>query len=225
MSQKKVLPLHRFTEAKASDTDDSDLQNVENEAHQSCHFSPATVVGDAVGVSEKHWYAAFVSTNTEKACRDRLIHQGHEAWVASQQELRVWRNGRRSKVERVVIPLIVFVRATEQERRQIVNYPYIHRFMTDKARAVNDFGVHPVATIPDCQIESLKFILYQSDSPVSFLSHPLKTGDSVRVVRGQLQGLEGQVTRNHDGHNYVVVNIGVLGCAMVRISLTDVEKV
>lgn len=193
--------------------------------HQSRLVSPTTVVGDAVGVSERHWYAAFVSTNTEKACRDRLIHQGYEAWVASQQEQRVWRNGRKSMVERVVIPLIVFVRATEQERRQIVNYPYIHRFMTDKACAANDFGVHPVATIPDSEIESLRFILYQSDSPVSFLSHPLKTGDSVRVVRGQLRGFEGQVTRYHDGHSYVVVNIGVLGCAMVRISLTDVEKV
>ena len=172
---------------------------------------------------DRAWYVAYVGTNQEKACRDRLIKQGFEAWVASQQEERVWRNGRRLKVEHVVIPLIVFIRTTEEERRQIVALPFIHRFLTDKAGRVNSYGVHPVATIPDQEIQHLQFMLYQSDQPIIFVSRPLHAGDTIRVVRGSLQGFECQVTRYHDGDTYVVANIGILGCAMVRIALSDVE--
>ena len=171
----------------------------------------------------KQWYVAFVGTNSEKACRDRLIKMGHEAWVASQQEEHLWRNGRRSKVEHVIIPLVVFVHATEEERRQIINYPFIKYFLTDRAGKVNGFGVHPVATIPENEIQRLQFMLYQSDQPVMFQSRSLHAGDSIRVVRGSLQGFEGHVIRYRDGNNYVVANIGILGCAMVRIALNDVE--
>ena len=172
---------------------------------------------------DKQWYAAIVGTNQEKTCRDRLIKMGYKAWIASQQEKHVWRNGRHSQVERVVIPLVVFVYATEEERRQIVNYPFIKCFLTDKARTKNKFGIHPVATISDCEMEKLRFMLYQSEKPITFISRSLHTGDTIRVVRGNLQGFEGHVIRYHDGNNYVVANIGILGCAMVRIALSDVE--
>lgn len=173
--------------------------------------------------SVKLWYVAFVGTNSEKASRDRLLKLGHEAWVATQQEKHQWRNGRHSQVERVVIPLIVFVHATEEERRQIVNYPFIKYFLTDKACTPNKYGVHPIAIIPDCEMEKLRFMLFQSELPVTFLSRPLHTGDPIRVVRGSLKGFEGHVIRYHDGDSYVVANIGILGCAMVRIALNDVE--
>jgi len=83
--------------------------------------------------NDRQWYAAFVGTNSEKACRDRLVKMGHEAWVASQREERLWCNGRRNHVERVVIPLIVFVHATEEERHRIVSYPFIKHFLIDMA--------------------------------------------------------------------------------------------
>lgn len=171
------------------------------------------------------WFVAFVGTNREKACRDQLVKLGHEAWVASQQEERQWRNGRRTKVERVVIPLMVFVHVTEQERLEIVKYPFIKYFLTDKSAKTNSFGVHPVAVIHDGEMEKLRFMLYQSDRPVTFASHPPRVGQTVRVIRGQLRGFEGQVARYRDGDTYLVANLGILGCAMVRISLSDVEPV
>lgn len=173
----------------------------------------------------RHWFVAFVGTNREKACRDQLVKLGHEAWVASQQEERQWRNGRRTNVERVVIPLMVFVHATERERLEIVRYPFIKYFLTDKSAKANNYGVHPVAVINDGEMEKLRFMLYQCERPVTFVSHAPRAGETVRVLRGQLRGLEGQVTRYRDGDTYLVANIGILGCAMVRISLNDVEPV
>ena len=88
--------------------------------------------------SSSQWFVAIVATNSEKACRDRLVALGHEAWLASQEEMRVWRNGRRSTVERVVIPLMVFVYA-------ITPSYMIVPFFWDGigANSVSDFFRHP----------------------------------------------------------------------------------
>jgi transcription antitermination factor NusG len=180
-------------------------------------------VDDAVGVPERKWFVAQVGQNAEKSSRDHLIRLGYDAFVASKDEIRSWSNGKQKHVEVVIISTWVFVHVTEEERRQIVNLPFIKYFLTDKAGRANDFGVHPVAVIPQREMEKLQFMLYQNDQPVTFLSRPLKAGDNVRVIRGSLRGLEAQVTRYRDGDTYLVVNVGMLGCAMVRIALSDVE--
>ena len=59
--------------------------------------------GDAVGVSSRHWFVAFVGHNAEKSCRDQLVKAGYEAFVASQQEVHYWRNGKRKLIEKVII--------------------------------------------------------------------------------------------------------------------------
>lgn len=189
---------------------------------------PAADVADrAVGVEcgERRWYIAVVGPRAEKAVRDRLLELGYEAYVATQEELHQWKNGRRKRVERVVVTQVVFLHATDAERRVVVTLPFVKSFLTDKAQRANAFGVHPVAVIPDQQMQKLQFVLYQNENPVSFLPRTLHAGDCIRVLRGQLRGFEGEVVRYRDGDTYLVVNIGILGCAMVRISLADVEPV
>ena len=184
----------------------------------------ATKVDDAVGVPKPKWFVAVVGRNTEKACRERLTEQGYESYVATQQEMRVWRTGKKKQVERVLISNLLFIHVTERERREVVNLPYIKYFLTDKAEHANDFGRHPLAVIPDSQMNMLRFMLYNADSPVTFTAEPLHLGDHIRVVRGQLAGLEGRVTRDGSG-TYLVVTLDLLGSAMVSISTDDLEKI
>ena len=184
----------------------------------------ATKVDDAVGVPKPKWFVAVVGRNTEKACRERLSEQGYESYVATQQEMRVWRTGQKKQVERVLISNLLFIHVTERERREVVKLPYIKFFLTDKAAQANDFGRHPLAVIPDSQMNMLRFMLYHADSPVSFTAEPLHLGDHIRVVRGQLAGLEGRVTRDGNG-TYLVVTLDLLGSAMVSISTDDLEKI
>ena len=109
---------------------------VEQRMEDAENLSPVTSakgVGDAVGIPGRQWYVAFVGQNTEKSCREKLQRLGYDCYVATQDEIHQWRNGRRHHVERVVISTIVFVHATEDERRDIVNLPFIKYFMTDKA--------------------------------------------------------------------------------------------
>lgn len=189
-------------------------------------------VDDAVGVpgakgqAEKgSWYVAIVNPRHEKSVARKLDEAGIENFVAIQRELHLWQNGRKRTVDRVVIPSIVFIRTTEQERLRLVTLPYILRFMVDRAATAPDGLRRPAATIPDIQMQRLRFMLGQIDSPVEFRPTPYRVNDTVRVIRGQLKGLEGSVMQNSDGTHTLLVGLSILGGAAVRIDPTDVEKI
>lgn len=222
MSQKKLIPLHRPIQKLSSKEDTSNGTYSDNTENSLQSEAPAPVVGDAVGVTDRQWFVALVGQNTEKACRERLQQAGYDCYVATQQELRQWRNGRRTTVERVVITGVVFVHVSEQERRQIVTLPFVKRFLTDRTRQTVG-GLHPLATVSKQEMQQLRFMLYQSDYPVLFASHQPRQGDRIRVVRGQLKGFEGSVTRDPGGDSFVVASLGILGCAMVQVPLEDVQ--
>ena len=146
-------------------------------------------VDDAVGVEKANWYVAIVNNRSEKVTAEKLSNEGYEAYVASQEEYRLWRNGKKKKIDRVVIPSMVFLHCTENERRSVVTLPYIYRFLTNKAGNPNKFG-RPVAIIPDKQMYQLKFMLGNSNSPVEFVDRMYAKGDKVRVIRGGLAALK-----------------------------------
>ncbi len=182
-------------------------------------------VDDAVGVSDRKWYVAIVGNNREKSAAEKLEALGFESFVASQEELRVWKNGRRKTVDRVLISAIVFVRCTESERRRIVvNLPYINRFMTDRAAKSDASLNRPLAVVPDSQMAALRFMLGRSDSPVTFTGEYVK-GRKVKVIRGNLRGLEGEIIALPDGSSELVILIDALGCAKVHINPIDVEHI
>lgn len=180
-------------------------------------------VGGAVGVTGRRWYVAIVNNNSEKLVGERLARLGHESYVAVQQVMRVWRNGRKARTDRVVFPALVFVRCTEAERLKIVRLPYINRFMTDRAAGTSGTLPRPVAVIPQGQIDTLRFMLGQSDIPVTIVDTPYRVSDRVTVVRGGLRGLEGEVVQTLDGKSEVVVRIDILGSARVLIDTVDLE--
>lgn len=201
--------------------------------------SVATVpmgVGDAVGVSEIHnsaqsdhvsaplirrWYVAIVNHNTEKKVAERLSASGREVWVASQQVRRIWKNGRKAMVDRIVIPSKVFVKCTESERRELVKLPYINRFLSDRALS-GVSGTARLAIIPQDQIDRLRFMLGQSDIPVEISAVPYRPGDRITVIRGSLKGLQGEIVRVSEGKTELAVQIDMLGCARVTIDSSDV---
>lgn len=188
--------------------------------------APVTVVvDDAVGVPKSYWFVAIVNHNSEKQSSLKLDSQGVKNYLPVQTEIRVWKNGRKSKVDRVVIPSTLFVYCTEEKRKEIVNLPYIFRFMTNRASAQNDSLNKPLAVIPDDQIERLKFMLGQSEIPVHISDKPLKTGDKVRVIRGKLAGLEGEVMDLKSAKSELIVALNFFGCARLSIDTKDLELV
>lgn len=169
------------------------------------------------------WFVAIVNNNTEKAVGERIAKLGFETYVATQTVYRTWRNGKRARIEQVLLPALVFVRCTERERRELVNLPYVNRFMTNKAADRGSSLTSPLAVIPQRQIDTLRFMLGQSDIPVTFVSRPYSVHDRIRVARGKLTGLEGEVVRTSEGKSELIVRIDILGCASVSIDTIDVE--
>lgn len=89
--------------------------------------------------------------------------------------------------------------------------------MTNKAGTSKDGLRKPLAIIPDAQIEMLKFMLGNSDSPVNITQADFKAGDKVRVLRGSLAGLEGEVTDMTKGKSELIVRLDLFGCARLTI--------
>lgn len=194
---------------------------------------------DAVGISKssmeaKHWYVAIVNNKSEKVCLERLQQRlksqsdsenTYEAYVAIQQEMRVDRDGKRKKMDRIVFPALVFIRCTERVRRkEIVYLPYIKRFMVNIAGAPQN-SHRPVAVIPDHQMYSLMRMVSDSEEQVTIESRPLHLGERVRVNGGKLVGLEGNVWEDSDGSTSLVIMIDMLGCAKVSIARDLLEPV
>lgn len=189
-------------------------------------------IDDAVGISEtseesKHWYVAIVNNKSEKSCLEKLqqrlrsqtdTSRMYETYVPVQQEICIGRDGRRKKVDRIVLPALVFIRCTETVRRkEIVYLPYIKRFMVNIAGAPKS-SCRPVATIPEGQMRGLMRMVSDAETEVFIGVRPLHLGERVRVNGGKLVGLEGNVWEEPDGSTSLVVKIDILGCAKVTIS-------
>lgn len=183
------------------------------------------VVDDAVGVEKSYWFVAIVNHNAEKAAAEKLEKLKINHYLPTQTEIRVWKNGRKSKVERVVIPSTIFIYCTEQKRKEIVGLPFINRFMTNKAGITNSEYHKPLAIIPDRQIQQLRFMLGQSDTPVTVSAKPLNRGDLVRIVRGKLAGLEGEVMDLSKDKTELIVVLDFFGCARLTTDTINIEVI
>lgn len=182
-------------------------------------------VDDAVGVSKSHWFVAIVNHNSEKQVSERLTKIGVVNYLPTQSEIRVWRNGRKSKVDRIVIPSIVFIYCAEDKRKELVDLPYIFRFMTNKAGKSKNRINKPLAVIPNVEIERLRFMLGQSEIPIEITEKPLKQGDRVRVIRGSLAGLEGEVIDMKTEKSELYISLENFGCARLTIDTLSLERI
>ncbi len=166
----------------------------------------------------KRWIAVLVQANCEKKTATLLGTAGYETYIPTQQEVHQW-SDRKKKVDRLIIPLVVFVRATVREEEWLRNQSYIHKLL---ALPDSDEDKKKIATpIPDNQIERLKFLLEKAETEVSIVSN-FKVGDFVRVTSGPLKGLEGVVSEADEKSSIVGIQIYGLGYACVGIAKNHV---
>ena len=162
----------------------------------------------------KRWIAVLVQVNCEKKTATRLGKVGYETYIPTQQEVHQW-SDRKKKVDRLIMPMVVFVRATVREEEWLRDQSYIYKLL---ALPGSDEDKKKFASpIPDYQIERLKFLLENAETEVTIVSN-FKVGDSVRVVSGPLKGLEGIVSKADEKSSVVGIQIDGLGYACVKIA-------
>ncbi|MCM1142286.1 MAG: UpxY family transcription antiterminator [Muribaculum sp.] len=178
--------------------------------------SPANVTDDREARS-KFWIAAYTRPKSEKKVAAELSKHIN-TYVATQTLIKQW-SDRKKKVESVVIPMIIFAEvSSDNEILTIKKHPLILKVLTLP-------GQKQAAHIPAKQIERLKFMLNEADEPVEFIQEIIKVSDFVKVVKGNLKGLEGIVQYAPAGKAFLVVTIDILGGAKVSVNLTDLELI
>lgn len=162
----------------------------------------------------KRWIAVLVQMNCEKKASTLLNKSGYETYIPVQQEIHQW-SDRKKKVNRLIMPMVVFVRATVSEEEWLRNQSYIYKLI---ALPGSDEDKRKFATpIPDDQIDRLKFMLEKAETEVTIVSN-FNVGDNVSVIDGPLKGLEGIVSEADDKHSILGILIDGLGYACVRIA-------
>ena len=177
---------------------------------------PAHVTGNSVALSKKRWLVAQVRIYHEKKTSDRLTKLGIENYVPVHRKTHLW-SDRRKQIDHIVIPMKIFVRVDAQEQKDVLMLSAVSRYMVLH-------GESAPAVIPDTQMEKFKFMLDYSEEAVNMSNAPLSPGEKVRVIKGPLRGLEGElVTLN--GKTKIAVRLDMLGCASVDMPVGYIERV
>lgn len=177
---------------------------------------PVHVTGNGVALSKKRWLVAQVRIYHEKKTSERLTKMGIENYVPVQRKTHLW-SDRRKQIDHIVIPMKIFVRVDAQEQKDVLMLSAVSRYMVLH-------GESAPAVIPDTQMEKFKFMLDYSEEAVNMSNTPLSPGEKVRVIKGPLRGLEGElVTLN--GKTKIAVRLDMLGCASVDMPVGYIERV
>ena len=164
----------------------------------------------------KSWLAAYVRLHHEKKTRDRLTAMGIECFLPIQEEIHQW-SDRRKIVESVLLPMMVFVHADAKERKEVLSFSTVSRYMVMR-------GESSPTVIPDEQMARFRFMLDYSKDVISMNSAPLARGEKVRVIKGPLTGLVGELV-TVDGKSKIAVRLNMLGCACADMPVGYVEPV
>ncbi len=161
----------------------------------------------------KHWHAVYTASRCEKKVRERFEAMGIECFLPVQIVLRQWRY-RKKRVEIPVITGIIFVCIEPEEHINVLRTQGVVAFL--KLR-----GEPQAAIIPDKQMKQFRFLIEHAEASVELTNEHLAVGDFVTVIKGSLNGLEGELISFH-GCNKIVVRLDTMGCAMVDIPSTYV---
>ncbi len=165
----------------------------------------------------KRWIGVLVQMNTEKKVSAQLSKLNIENYVPTQSEIHQW-SDRKKKVERILIPMVVFVFLNEYEENLIRNYSFIHKILSYP-------GQKETAIIPNNQIERLKFMLQHADSKVELNDRIFEIGEKIRIARGPLLGLEGELYYFESEKPMVAIRIESLGYACVNVRKSDIVRI
>ena len=164
----------------------------------------------------KYWTAVLVQMYTEKKVSARLNKLGITNYVPTQTEIHQW-SDRKKKIERIVIPMVVFVLVDKGLEKILMTFSFIYKFISYP-------GQKETAIIPNEQIEKLKFMLNNADSNVELSDSVYEIGNEVEIVRGPLKGLSGELCYIEKGNPKIGVYLERLGYACVTININDIKS-
>lgn len=163
----------------------------------------------------RFWIAAYTRPKSEKKTAKEISNYGYETFVPVQKQLRQW-SDRKKIIDVVVIPNIIFVNLGKEDITTIQRHLLIINLLKFP-------GEKDVAQIPEDNILHLKFLTGQTDIPIIYDPQSFHVDADVRITRGPLAGIIGKVLDTLDGTSEILVNLGILGGAHLRIKKIELE--
>ncbi len=157
----------------------------------------------------KKWYAARTRDKQELSIRDRLKLMEVEHFLPTRQEIRQLKT-RKKNVEIPYIRNLIFIRATKQEAIDLPNkYGLAIFYIADRVK-------RGMLVVPDKQMHDFIQVMDLSPAAVSFDTEDLILGDKVKVVKGDMAGVEGYVASKINS-TYVVIYVNGVLKASVKV--------
>lgn len=165
---------------------------------------------------ERKWFVAYVRMHHERKTAEKLSAMHIESFVPVREEIHQW-SQRKKKVQCVLIPQMVFIHATEKERLEALTLSSISHYMVLR-------GEHRPAVIPDEQMKQFMFMVDYSEETIEMMDSQLIPGQNIKVIKGPLAGLEGELIEI-GGKANVIVRLDLLGCAGVDMPVGYVKPI
>lgn len=145
-----------------------------------------------VATEPMNWYVACVRVNYEKKFKI-LIEQyfkdrkfALETWLPLEKRVMINSRGKRVIRDAVILTTFVFVRVEDKNLNEI-------RFRSDVYKMLSEPGKNIPYIIPDTKFENFRRIVITGEAEIQ--NHPIRKGDKVRIIDGELTGVIAYVQR------------------------------
>ena len=160
-----------------------------------------------------YWYVACVRVNNEKKFKEFI--EGYfkkrklalETWLPLEKRVIVNSRGKRVIRDVVILTTFVFVRVEAKNLNEI-------RFRPDVYKMLSEPGKYAPCIISDSIFENFRRIVDSGRAEMQ--NHPIKKGDKVRIIDGELTGVVAYVQR-------IVGNKALIGNEIRNISGATIE--
>ena len=152
-----------------------------------------------------NWYAVFTASRAEKRVKERLEQAGIENYLPVRDGL----------VKRLEVPVItgcIFVRVSEMNLPSLLSIGGVIALLKEKQGPV---------VISDEQLDSLR-ILNERAEMIEVVNGKIPVGSGVRVIQGELTGVQGELVEVAGGHR-IMVHVPCLIGVCANVSLDCVK--
>lgn len=170
---------------------------------------------------EVHWYVGRTRSCQERKSAEALARLGIESYIPIQKVRRKW-SDRVKVVDQLLLPHIVFVRCTEQKRKEMLEAVYgLVGYMMDRGSTGRRALI-----VPDSQMDDFKFVINGMNgvAEVEITGGRIRQGDTVEFINGPMRGFRCECVELH-GKKNIVVRLGLLGSAVVEVDAKDLSPV
>lgn len=166
---------------------------------------------------QEFWYVARTRANQELGLRNSFIKYEITHYLPTHMVTRRLSD----RVKRVEVPVInnlIFIKTTKQKAFSIV------KDYSLKISYIRDFETNALLVVPEKQMADFMFVMDLSPESIQQCTADFVPGDKVKVIKGPLAGIEGELVRI-DGKTHVMLRIKQVLAISVKVPKSYLEKI